>query len=156
MRISQVGAIALVILAASLACAGADEPLVPDSQKVRINLYVADMAEIKTGDDIYLTGSGLTYTGETSIYAQANFDYQLSFDWVPEGTQFLSTTVEPRTAERAALVTYEDTLYVTRQLGGSSSTGDPPSNAFSTEEVGVYSIFGTLVGHVVITLSHAL
>ena len=77
MRISQVGAIALVILAASLACAGADEPLIPDSQKVRLNLYVADMAEVASDDDINLTLNEMIATGSTTIRAIANFDFDL-------------------------------------------------------------------------------
>ena len=161
MRISQVGAIALVILAASLACAGADEPLIPDSQKVRLNLYVADMAEVASDDDINLTLNEMIATGSTTIRAIANFDFDLHFEWAPvEEWQDYPAMLSPVSAtEFSGLGEHLVPLSLkvdTNSTGGGGEWGSSPSEGVvATETVGV-TFENEDCGQVMITLSHAL
>jgi hypothetical protein len=165
MRISQIGAIALVIIAASLACAGADEPTILSSETAKVNVNVAEMAQIR-----YLGGIALEQTsqppeptvlqGSTTVEAYANFDYELHFAWFPpEEWNVNQATLSPTTVpELEAQQSWSDTVTLTVYRdttdGGPSWGSVPPAGQSATSLEVPVTLDASPAGSVLVTLSH--
>jgi hypothetical protein len=164
MRISQIGAIALVIIAASLACAGADEPTILSSSTVKVNVNVAEMAQIR-----HLGGIALERTsqppeptvlqGSTTVEAYANFDYELHFEWFPpEEWNVNQATLSPEKV--SGLQSWSDTVTLTvyrdTDDGGPSWGSEPSADQSATSLEVPVTLQGLGAGSVLVTLCRSL
>lgn len=89
MRKGGAAAIIVLMMSASVALAGPSELTSPWPQDVRVNINVAEMAEVSIEGPVVIDGTlgedPSTY-GDAPVYANANFDYQISLQWEPLGS----------------------------------------------------------------------
>ncbi|GEM_PF-5236668 len=159
MQIKQVTAIILMGLFTPLALVGAEDLYSPYPQNVRVNINVAEMAELSlTEETIYLHDEGGSVTGGSAVGAQANFDYQIRTEYIPWPTWSHETLVTNNIdGIHDALYVASGSLEVSATLAQGTATGSATGTAAPVAASASAGIMynGNSVGIVTVTLTHA-